>query len=97
MSELTYDRLSDEQIQQRLSGLDGWTIKDGMLTKEFSFDSYASGVVFGAAVGHVADNLNHHPDLMIGYQKVTVSVLTHDAGGLTAYDFELAKRVAAIS
>ncbi|MCH8992880.1 MAG: 4a-hydroxytetrahydrobiopterin dehydratase, partial [Acidobacteria bacterium] len=46
---------------------------------------------------HLADELNHHPDLFIGYQRVRVALSTHDAGGLTAYDFEMARRIQAIA
>ena len=97
MSDLSYERLPDDVVEDLVALLDGWSVVDGMLTKEFSFSSYAAGVVFASAVGHAADGLNHHPDLMIGYQKVRVSVLTHDAGGLTSYDFELAQRVDSIA
>lgn len=97
MSDLSYERLSSSDIESRVAQLDGWSVVEGMLTKEFKFDAYASGVVFASAVGHTADKLNHHPDLFVGYGKVRVSVLTHDAGGLTSYDFELARRVEAIA
>ena len=97
MPELSYDRLSDGDIEQRVSQLNGWSVVNGMLTKEFTFDTYSSGVVFASAVGHAADKLNHHPDILIGYRKIRVAVLTHDAGGLTSYDFELANRVEALA
>lgn len=92
--ELSYTRLSPEEIDQQLATVPGWSIEAGALTRTYTFDSYASGVVFGNAVAHVADTLNHHPDLHIGYQRVRVSMITHDAGGgLTSYDFELARRL----
>ena len=94
MSNLSYDKLTPESVAEHLSRLSGWQVEDGALTKLYSFSSYAAGVMFGAAVGRLADALNHHPDLLIGYQKVRVSLVTHDAGGgLTAYDFELARRI----
>jgi 4a-hydroxytetrahydrobiopterin dehydratase len=96
MSQLSYEKLSDEAVQTGLAALEGWAVADGMLTRTYSFSSYADGVVFAAAVGHVADRLDHHPDLMIGYRRVTVAMITHDAGGLTSYDFELAKRISAL-
>ena len=98
MAELTYDKLTADQISQKLSTVDGWRTENGALTKTFEFNSYAAGVVFANAVAYTADHLNHHPDLLIGYQKVTVSMVTHDTGGgLTAYDFELARRIDQIS
>lgn len=87
-------RLDDAEIADLLRSLEpGWAVEEGKLTKTFTFPSYASGVVFAAAVGHLADRLDHHPDLTIGYQRVTLAVNTHDAGGITEFDFELARRV----
>lgn len=93
---LSYDRLSDEEVIQGLSGLPGWQIKDGALTKTFEFDTYVAGLLFANTCGLVAERLNHHPDLFVGYKKVTVSYVTHDASGLTSYDFESARRVETI-
>lgn len=92
MSELSYALLSEDAVAHGLEGLPGWSAGE-MLTKEFTFPSYAAGLVFAVAVGHLADALNHHPDLFIGYQRVRVSLVTHDAGGLTSYDLELALRI----
>ncbi len=97
MTKLSYDKLSDAEVKEGLSGLPGWSLKDGMVTKEFAFDSYSAGLVFAVACGHTADKLNHHPDLFVGYQKVRVSFVTHDAGGLTAYDMEAARRIQALA
>lgn len=98
MAELSYKKLDEEGIAREVETVPGWQVIEGALTREFSFETYSSGVVFGVAVAHTADTLNHHPDLMIGYGKVKVSMVTHDAGGgLTAYDFELARRINQIS
>lgn len=97
MAELSYEKLSDAQVQEGLNGLPGWTIDDGMLVREFEFKSYTAGLVFAVACGHVAEGLDHHPDLFIGYQKVRVAFITHSSGGLTAYDFEAARRVQALA
>lgn len=94
MANLSYDKLSDDAIAEEIKSVDGWSVIDGALTKEFSFENYKDGLVFGVAAGYTADELNHHPDLFIGYGKVRVSLVTHDAGGgLTSYDFEYARRV----
>ncbi|MBX3095646.1 MAG: 4a-hydroxytetrahydrobiopterin dehydratase [Fimbriimonadaceae bacterium] len=94
MSDLSYNKLSSDEIESSLKGVPGWNVEDGALTRTWEFDSYASGAVFAGAVAHLADSFNHHPDLTIGYQKVTVTLRTHDAGGgLTSYDFELARRI----
>jgi 4a-hydroxytetrahydrobiopterin dehydratase len=96
MSDLAYVKLSDDEVADRLKALEGWAILDGQLCKRFEFKTYKDGVVFATAVGYVADNLNHHPDLAIGYGKVTVAVNTHDVGGISPYDFELARRIDAL-
>ena len=64
-----------------------------VISKTFSFKTYKDGLVFASAVGFVADKLNHHPDMAVGYAKVSISVNTHDVGGLSPYDFELARRI----
>lgn len=93
MSNLSYDRLNEDQIAEGLRGLPGWVIDCGMLAREFVFDSYSRGMVFAVACGQIAESLDHHPDLTVGYQRVKVAFSTHSAGGLTAYDFEAARRV----
>jgi 4a-hydroxytetrahydrobiopterin dehydratase len=93
MSDLAYVKLADGDVAERLKSLEGWAVENGQLAKTFSFKTYKDGVVFAAAVGHVADKLNHHPDILLTYGKVRVSVNTHDVGGLSPYDFELARRI----
>ncbi len=89
------DILNKEQITEKLAELSGWEVNDeGMLTRTFTMPSYMAGLAFASAVGTVAEGINHHPDLMIGYKKVTVSFVTHDEGNvLTANDFAAAVAV----
>ena len=96
MGKLSYDKLNAGAVQEGLNGLPGWAVSNGMIVREFAFETYAAGLVFAVACGQVAEGLNHHPDLLIGYRKVVVSFVSHDAGGLTAYDFEAARRVSAL-
>jgi 4a-hydroxytetrahydrobiopterin dehydratase len=91
--ELTYKKFAETEVVAALAKLPLWGIENGMLSRLFEFPSYKDGLVFATAVGYLADRLNHHPDLHVGYGKVRVSTVTHDAGGLTAYDFELARLV----
>ncbi|MBL8069071.1 MAG: 4a-hydroxytetrahydrobiopterin dehydratase [Armatimonadetes bacterium] len=94
MAELTYDKLSAAGIEAELPSVPNWTIEEGELTRRFTFETYKDGLVFAVAVGYAADELNHHPELTIGIGHVRVSLVTHEAGGgLTAYDFEFARRV----
>lgn len=85
-------KLNEVEIAERLTANPGWAVLEGKVTKTFEFKSYASGVVFASAIGNVADQMDHHPDLTIGYQKVTVAVNTHDVQGISELDFELARR-----
>lgn len=93
---LNYTKLDESQTAKALEKVEGWAIVDGKLSKSFSFSTYKDGVVFASAVAFLADKLNHHPDLQIGYAKVMVSVNTHDVGGISPYDFELARRIDAL-
>lgn len=93
MAELEYRRLSEGELSTGLGQLEGWSVEDGQLAKRFEFKTYKDGIVFASAVGHLADRLDHHPDLFIGYSKVRVAMNTHAVDGLSPYDFELARRI----
>ncbi len=93
MTELTYALMPADAVEARLPSLPGWGTHQGALVKTFEFADYLAGASFASAVAWVAEQLNHHPDLLIGYRRVTVSTITHDSGGLTAFDFELAERI----
>lgn len=88
--------LSESDLVAELDQLQGWSLDGGMIAKVYRFDSYAAGVMFAAAAGQLADRLDHHPDLLIGYKTVRVSLMTHDAQGITAYDIQLARRIEAV-
>ena len=95
--ELSYERLTESQISASLPTVPGWSVHEGALQRKYEFSAYADGVLYANAVAAVADRLNHHPDILIGYKHVTISMVSHDAAGkLTAYDFELARRINAI-
>lgn len=94
MPNLNYNKLNPDQIQSELKTTANWEIKDGALTKSFSNNGYARAACFAMAIAHLAEALNHHPDITLTYSQLTVSMITHDAdGGLTTYDFELARRI----
>ena len=94
--ELAYIKLDDKQVAEALSESPGWSIQNEKLTRVFTFNTYKDGLDFAVQVGLRADRLNHHPDIAIGYCKVTVSVNTHDVGGISPFDFELARQIDAI-
>ena len=93
MAKLEYRKLSAKEIEEGLAGLSGWSVEGDAIAKSFEFAQYQEGLVFASAVGLLADRLDHHPDLTIGYKKVKVSVTTHATNGLSPYDMELARRI----
>lgn len=88
--------LSDEEIEERLGGLDGWSRDGGAITKDFKRDKFTGSVDFVNVIMPVAEEMNHHPDLAISWDTVTVTISTHSEGGLTESDFELAARIDAL-
>lgn len=80
-------------IQTELMNLKDWAFDGQQIHKTYTFDSYKSGLVFAVSVGHLADRMDHHPDLFIGYQRVTVKLNTHDLSGISTWDFELARQI----
>ena len=83
-----------EEIKSSLVNLPGWEVREGQLTKTFTVKSFAHAVLFIGAIGQLAEAANHHPDLNLhGYNKLTVNLSTHSAGGLTAKDFNLAEQI----
>lgn len=85
--------LSPEQAQARLGQLQGWQIEGDQLVKVFQFRHFRESLAFVNRVGTAAEEAGHHPDIDIRYSRVKLSLSTHDAGGLTARDFELAAKV----
>ena len=90
-------RLSDEEIGERLAGLDGWERDGDAIRRQFEFDDFKGSVDFVNRLTPEAEGMNHHPDLEISWNKVTVSVTTHSEGGLTENDFELARRIEGVA
>lgn len=85
--------LTSEEVAQGLEGLESWEIVERELIKVFRFGDYLEGIEFAGRCGKIAEEMNHHPDLLVQWRKVTVSISTHSAGGLTALDFEFANKV----
>ena len=85
--------LTSEEMAQGLEGLESWKIVERELIKVFRFGDYLEGIEFAGRCGKIAEEMNHHPDLLVQWRKVTVSISTHSAGGLTALDFEFANKV----
>jgi 4a-hydroxytetrahydrobiopterin dehydratase len=87
-------RLSDDEIQEQIGRLDGWSRDGDAIVKEFDRGDFAGSVALvNDRILPVAEQMNHHPDLAISWSKVTVTITTHSEGGLTSNDFELARKI----
>ena len=87
------DTLNKEQIESALQGLESWVYQDGALTRTFRFADFVHAVDFVEHLAEVAEERQHHPDIDIRYNKVTLRLSTHSAGGVTQHDVELAEAV----
>ncbi|MDA2921059.1 4a-hydroxytetrahydrobiopterin dehydratase [Desulfobacterota bacterium AH_259_B03_O07] len=86
-------RLSESEIQQSLKTLEGWQVKGKEISKTYSHKDFIDAISFVTRVSILAEKANHHPDILIQYNKVTLSLSTHSEGGLTENDFNLAKQI----
>jgi len=84
-------KLSDEQIQTALQGLEGWSVVDGKLHKEFQFSDFNETFGFMTRASMHIEKMNHHPEWFNVYNKLVVDLMTHDASGITENDTNLAK------
>ena len=86
-------RLADVDIATRLKTLPGWSLQGGKLHKAFTFADFVEAWGFMSAVALVAESMGHHPEWSNVWNRVTVDLTTHDAGGISALDFDLAARM----
>jgi 4a-hydroxytetrahydrobiopterin dehydratase len=85
--------VSAEDADRRLARLPGWSIDAGELVNTFNFKDFRDALAFVNRVGEAAESAGHHPDIDIRYNRVRLALVTHDAGGLTEKDFDLASGV----
>lgn len=85
--------LSADQVTQRLSEIPEWRVQDGALSRVFSFPDFIAAMLFVNRIAEAAELAGHHPDIDIRYNKVTLALSTHDAGGITGKDFQLAAEI----
>lgn len=78
------------EAQKRVASLPDWQIESGELTRTFAFKDFVAALGFVNRVGQAAEAAGHHPDIDIRYNKVRLTLVSHDAGGLTEKDFDLA-------
>jgi 4a-hydroxytetrahydrobiopterin dehydratase len=85
--------LSDDDIQERLERVPGWAREGDAIKREFKFDDFQGSVDFVNRITPPAEEMNHHPDIAISWNRVELTLSTHSQGGLTENDFELAGRI----
>lgn len=86
-------KLSDDAITSGLAALPGWSREGDTIVRQFEFDDFVAALGFIAQVGVLAERANHHPELHNVYNRVRIALSTHDAGGITQKDLDLASEV----
>lgn len=89
--------LNAEEIGAALANAPEWQQTGNEIYRSFTLSGFPAALIFAAAVGHLAERANHHPDILIQYKKVTLKLSTHSAGGLTEKDFSLAREIDTIA
>ena len=85
-------KLSEAEIQAAVEGLEGWKVVGGKLHREYKFASFVEAFGFMASAALVAESMNHHPEWFNVYHTVKIDLTTHDAGGISENDLEMARR-----
>lgn len=86
-------QLNDAQINDALKAVPEWTRDGNAIARRFTLKSFPAALVFASTVGHLAEAADHHPDILIQWKHVTLTLSTHSAGGLTEKDFDLARQI----
>jgi 4a-hydroxytetrahydrobiopterin dehydratase len=89
--------LERDEVEQRVEELEGWDLEGQAIVKQFKRGDFSGAVELVDRIVPVANAMNHHPDVSISWETVTVMITTHSEGGLTASDFELAGRIDALA
>jgi 4a-hydroxytetrahydrobiopterin dehydratase len=85
--------LTDSEIQQTLGSLRGWQRQGKAIQRIFEFPDFKAAMQFVNKIADAAEHANHHPDIDIRYNKVTMALISHDSGGVTQRDVKMAKRI----
>lgn len=86
-------KLNEEEINERLAGLRGWSKVENWIEKKYRFKNFLRAMFFVNAVAYIAESVNHHPDIIIHYNEVTLRNWTHVANAITERDFWLAEKI----
>jgi len=89
-------RLTDDAIRQGLSEIAGWQREGDTIVRELRLASFPAVIALVNQIAELAEEADHHPDIDIRYRTLRLALSTHDAGGLTAKDFDLARRIEAL-
>ena len=84
--------LSNSDIQYAISDLNGWEFKNNAIHKIFTFESYLNSIAFINRLAEIAEEKNHHPDMVVGWCKIDVAFTSHDQGGVTTACIDMAKK-----
>lgn len=91
------EKLSADEIDKNLKQLSGWSFQEDKLTKRFEFANFAESLAFVNLVGEIAEAADHHPDIKFGWGYAEIETTTHDRGGVTDHDIDLAKKIIALN
>ena len=91
------ERLSEQEIGAAVAALGGWSVSNGKLRREYKFPDFIHAFGFMATAALAIEKMNHHPEWCNVYNRVTVELVTHDAGGITQNDVDLARTLEAIA
>ena len=86
-------KLIPDEIERNLSDLTGWQTETDVLKKRFEFENFAEALRFVNRVGEIAERHDHHPDIYFGWGYAEINLTTHDRGGITDFDFAVAKEI----
>lgn len=87
------EKLSQESIDANLPNFPEWSVTAGALQRTFKFENFRESMAFVNRVAVLAETAQHHPDILVRYSKVTLTLSTHDAGGISQKDFDLAREI----
>ena len=85
--------LSNKEISLALSSLDDWSFSNNKIHKNFSFNTYMDGIAFVNQLAKIAEENNHHPDIIINYKRISIRYWTHTASGVTLADIQMAQKI----
>ena len=88
-----YRKLPEKEIQQEVAGLEGWNVVNGKINKSFEFDDFVQAFGFMTKVAMEAEKMNHHPEWLNVYNRVSIDLVTHDVSGISNYDIKLARTI----